>query len=120
AQDAQWTVTPEITCMLTLCETRPTTNVLLIHSPIPDECFLSADIWEILVRGLMECMATKHRLLVHCRLGKSRSPALVAAYLARIGFSDNPESALAYVTGIRDVVAVHPETWRGVQEWWDR
>jgi protein-tyrosine phosphatase len=59
-------------------------------------------------------------VLLHCRLGKSRSVALCAAYLAYCGFSDTPDNALLYIYAKRPIASVHPETWRGVVNWWTK
>ena len=95
----------------------PQPGVFLLHVPIEDEVFLSRATWSSLVYALRTFLRRGKRVLVHCRLGKSRSPALVCAYLMQCGMG--PEEARAYVQERRPGVAIHIETWRGVVEWWE-
>ena len=53
-------------------------------------------------------------VLVHCRLGMSRSPAMVAAYLDRIGYLDF-EDALQFLHHLRSRVDPSPILLRSVQ-----
>lgn len=107
--------------VLTLCEAAPPVAAQLqhIHAPIPDEMWLPPAVWAELCHALGELLHHRASVLVHCRLGVSRSPALVAAYLARCGHSGDVEAALRFVTERRTVVRVHAETWRGVVEYWE-
>lgn len=93
----------------------PQSGVSLIHVPIPDEVVLPPATWAGLVFALGGFLRRGERVLVHCRLGKSRSPALVCAYLMQCGMA--PEEALAYVQARRAAVAIHHETWRSVLTW---
>ena len=108
--------------VLTLNEDIPRliSSIMHVHAPIPDEVFLPPPIWIELLHTLTQLVHQYSVVLVHCRLGVSRSPALVAAYLAWCGHSQDPERALAYVKGKRRRVNVHPETWSGVIAWWGR
>jgi protein-tyrosine phosphatase len=90
----------------------------VIWQPMRDEVFLPREHWARLVGMLWMALTDYPTVLVHCRLGKSRSPALVAAYLAACGHSRDPEDAIAYVREQRKEVDVHPETWRGVMAYW--
>jgi protein-tyrosine phosphatase len=106
-------------CLLNVCEYPYESNgYTVLWQPIPDEVFLVCDQWAQLVGMLWSALVDYPTVLVHCRLGKSRSPALVAAYLAACGHSRDPEDAIAYVREQRREVDVHPETWRGVQNYW--
>ena len=96
----------------------PHHGVSLLHVPIEDEVCLPQGTWSPLVYVLGTFLRHGERVLVHCRLGKSRSPALVCAYLMQCGMG--PEEARAYVHLLHPVMAIHPETWRGVMEWWER
>lgn len=113
--DAEQACAP-IDYLLTLCEACPPSTLRVAHFSIPDEVYLPVE-WSDLVKHL-SMFLQRSTVLVHCRLGKSRSPALVAAYLASIGWHD-PETALAYVKSKRAIVEVHSETWRGVTAWWE-
>ena len=88
------------------------------HHAIPDEVVLSSQVWQCLIDLLGSFVTTYAPVLVHCRLGVSRSPALVAAYLAATGAYPDPEAALAYVKACRPVVQVHEATWEGICAWW--
>lgn len=105
-----------ITRVLTLCEARPHTEILAIYRPIPDEIWLPSHVWQGLVDDLRDLLINQHTVLVHCRLGVSRSPGLVTAYLAR-HHSMTLNEALQYVSEKRSCVKIHEETLRGIREW---
>ncbi len=108
-----------MTAILSLNEAAPTVHpsIAHIHAPIPDEVYLPMPTWTELLHTLTKLLHTRGTVLVHCRLGVSRSPALVAAYLVQCGHSRDPLAALAYVVSRRGCVRPHEETWRGVTEW---
>lgn len=116
--DAETVTVGQCTCVMTLCERAPflTSGAIRhIHAPIPDEVWLPPSMWSALVYAVTLAVQKEEAVvLVHCRLGVSRSPALLAAYLARCGY--RLETALAYLVSLRSVVAPHAETWRGVTE----
>lgn len=118
AEIAHLSPLPKFGALVTLCEAAPQTPLALLHMPIPDEVFLEAHLWASRVETLAQLQESLVTTLVHCRLGVSRSPALVAAYLAHIGMMPTPERALGYVMGRRKVVNVHSDTWYGVTSWW--
>lgn len=111
---------PKIGAILTLNEQRPVTPLALFHSPIPDEVCLPGHVWQSRIELLAQLQESLVTTLVHCRLGVSRSPALVAAYLAYRNIAPDITKALSYVRSRRSVVNVHPETWRGVIAWWEQ
>jgi protein-tyrosine phosphatase len=121
AERAHLSPLPRIEMLFTLRE-KPLemTPLSYIHMPMPDEVILPAAIWEERVQKLAELQRMQICTLVHCRLGVSRSPALVASYLAHCGMMPTPLKALGYVMGRRSVVNVHEATWRGVEYWWSR
>jgi protein-tyrosine phosphatase len=117
-EDAERVTLEQCTCVMTLCEHAPqltTPEMAHIHAPIPDRVWLPAGAWGELVHALRRAVRDEEAVLVHCRLGVSRSPALVAAYLAQCGYE--LETALAYLVSRRSCVAPHAETWRGVKAW---
>ena len=106
-----------ITRVLTLSEQHcpPLPSLTYGHfEPIPDETWLPPDLWERRVESL-RIFLWSGTVLVHCRLGISRAPALCAAYLIRCGMGT--DEARQYVEARRRVAKIHPETWRGVAEW---
>ena len=89
------------------------------HETIQDEVFHDAKVWQQLVMRLHVLHGkTNDVVLVHCRLGVSRAPALVAAYLAYCGYSRDVDHALVEVMKKRVISDPHTETWRGVRAWW--
>ncbi|HEY5866307.1 MAG TPA: dual specificity protein phosphatase [Candidatus Tectomicrobia bacterium] len=116
--DAERVTISQCTCVITLCERPPvltSAQIDHIHAPIPDEVWLPPYRWSELVHTVAQELKKRQTVLIHCRLGVSRSPSVVAAYLAQCGY--RLEHALAYLVAQRSVVAPHAETWRGVVEW---
>ena len=108
--------------ILSLSE-RPLTvhpSIVHTHAPIADEVYHAPHVWQELLHALIALVHLRGNVLVHCRLGVSRSPALVALYLAQCGHSRDPQAALAHLVARRGCVAPHEETWRGVVETWGR
>lgn len=89
-----------------------------VHYPIEDEVCLPGKTWEHLTHLLSDLLVARYTVLVHCRLGKSRAPALCAAYLMRCGFA--PEKALELVLEKRSEADPHPETIKSVLAWFTR
>ena len=105
------------TAVLNLCEhSYDNPAVVLIHAPLTDEVCHPPHEWQSRVYALQHLLSLGHTVLVHCRLGKSRSPALVTAYLAAAGW-DLAQARLV-IQARRGCVTIHPETWRGVEYWW--
>lgn len=117
AEVAHLSAFPKFGALVTLCEAAPQTPLALFHSPIPDEIYLPASVWQCRVELLVQLQDSLVTTLVHCRLGVSRSPALVAAYLAYRNVMPDVTKALGYVMGRRNVVKVHEATWQGVEAW---
>lgn len=116
-QDGERAAVP-LTAVLNLCEHHyGNLAMVLIHAPLMDEVYLPSHEWQSRVHALQQLLSRGHTVLVHCRLGKSRSPALITAYLAGAGW--DLQEALLLVMRRRPLVQIHPETWRGVCLWWD-
>ena len=96
------------------CPTFPSLTYEQYH-PIPDEVWLPRDLWQVRVDTLRVLLQNGSTVLVHCRLGRSRSPALCAAYLIACGMGC--DEARAFVETKRSETRMHSETWRGVVEW---
>lgn len=107
--------------ILTLNEAKPpvAAGITHIHAPIRDEVYLPGYQWAELLHALQRLIHAPGIVLVHCRLGVSRAPSLVAAYLARCGHSRDLATALAYLVARRGCVAPHQETWRSLVEYYD-
>ena len=88
----------------------------VLHTPFADEVCLPPWHWDHLV-CLLGALCDIGIVLVHCRLGVSRSPVLVAAYLAkRNGYT--PWDALREIRVTHPQADPHKDTWQGVLEWW--
>ncbi len=86
---------------------------------IPDERWLPAPVWERLSAQVARWIDGEHQcVLVHCRLGVSRSPSVVVATLLRCGYFREPETALQYVHRCRELVNPHQATWASLCAWW--
>jgi protein-tyrosine phosphatase len=105
----------QVTRIVTVCEARPETPLIILHRPIPDEMWLPPRVWQGLVEDIHALRMHGHTIFVHCRLGISRAPTAVAAYLIFCGYA--PQEALALIQAQRPMVRPHPETWRGMLEW---
>ncbi len=115
--DAESVTLEQIQCVISLCKEKPhiAEGMAHIYAPIQDEVWHFSSVWSELVYALTDAIRDEPNVLVHCRLGKSRSPALVCAYMATTGWT--MASALRHIKRIRPLVLPHPETWRSVMEW---
>lgn len=107
------------TAILTLCEAAPAHGLRGMHYPLPDEVFLPESAWQTGMFILAAWINSGETVLVHCRLGVSRAPALVAAYLALTGHFPDPTTAGKWLGMLRPIVRIHPATMAGVMAWWD-
>ena len=108
-----------ITCVLSLCEAQPEPipGVLMLHAPFPDEVDIPVHVWAELITALTRVLRYGYTVLVHCRLGVSRSPTLCAAYIARAGVFPL-DDALTYVRLCRNIANPHSATWASVGAWY--
>ncbi len=88
------------------------------HAAFEEERFYDVSHWQRLVL-MLEGLCVTSTVLVHCRLGVSRSPSLVAAYLTKLQ-GTTPWIALRFIQDKRPMAQPHKETWRGVMEWWGK
>jgi protein-tyrosine phosphatase len=78
-----------------------------VEVPIRDGHELTEEeFWAIVNPGVAAFLAKKN-ILIHCMAGRSRSPGLLAAILAKSGKLEF-DHALAFITRLRPVVQVHP------------
>jgi protein-tyrosine phosphatase len=66
------------------------------------------------LQALLHHIRIGQRALVHCELGRSRAPAVVAAYLYYIGFQ--LDTALTLVRRVRPQANPHPAIWQSIEE----
>src|SRR3990167_1367662 len=95
--------------IVTLAEKRIPQGVVssqtfLHHEPIPDEVWLPPDLWQRRVEMVRLFLQAGATVLVQCRLGRSRSPALCAAYLISCGMGI--DEARHYIATRRGVMHV--------------
>jgi protein-tyrosine phosphatase len=108
--------TAPITCLLNVSQYSYDSPLRTIWAPLEDEVLLPPEEWQSLVHVLAVQLSHGETVLVHCRLGKSRAPALVAAYLVSCGWT--PGGARNCVQARRREVAIHEATWAGIDQWW--
>jgi membrane-associated phospholipid phosphatase len=53
---------------------------------------------------------------VHCKIGYSRSAAVVGAWLIDTGIADTAEDAVARMRAVRPTLVVRPEAWQALRE----
>jgi hypothetical protein len=113
-EDGQNALPGEISCLLNIGQHAyvPHPGIAITYRPIADEVYLPSATWVGLVNLLSGFLRRGEHVLVHCRLGKSRSPALVVAYLMQCGMG--AAQALEWVKARHPMVAIHDETWRGM------
>lgn len=89
-------------------EARPFLAVAYCHLPILD---LTAPVDGQLAEAVafINAHATRGIVYVHCKIGYSRSVAVVGAWLLRTGRSASVESAIAHLRDVRPSVVIRPE-----------
>ena len=93
-------------------------TVPMMHLPMQDETWLGPWVWQERLKAIEVGLRNRQKLLVHCRLGKSRSPALVTAWLTRSGMGLEEARKIVYTN--HPLSDIHPETWRSLCDWWER
>ena len=96
----------EIATVITLCEEpieQRNPAIRYLYFPVRDACPIRVSWLNAILTAIEESMA-RGAVLVHCGVGISRSPAVVAAYLDRIGFLPFA-AALHYLETLRPAVA---------------
>ena len=96
----------QIMSVITLSEDpvgRRNPAIRYLHFPVQDARPICISWLNAILTAIEESMS-RGAVLVHCGVGISRSPAVVAAYLDRIGFLDF-NAALSYLEGLRPAVA---------------
>ena len=96
----------QIATVITLCEDpvgRRNPAIRYLHFPVRDARPIRISWLNAILTAIEESMP-RGAVLVHCGVGISRSPAVVAAYLDRIGFLGFAQ-ALSYLENLRPAVA---------------
>jgi protein-tyrosine phosphatase len=63
-----------------------------------------------------EHILQRHRVLVHCFAGVSRSATICAAYLYECGMSF--DEALVFIQAKHPMAQPHEELWRALHDWY--
>ena len=95
-----------ISTVITLCEQsveHKAANVLYVHLPVEDDEPVPVRQFYAVMDAITKNIRTGN-VLVHCAIGFSRSPALTAAYLHRVGYR-NFDAAIAEIKMLRPSVA---------------
>jgi protein-tyrosine phosphatase len=96
----------QIATVITLCEepvSRHSLTIRYLHFPVRDARPIRIS-WLIAILIAIGESVPRGAVLVHCGIGVSRSPAVVAAYLDRVGFLGFAR-ALSHLENLRPVVA---------------
>ncbi len=95
----------EIRSVITLCQEpvrRRRADIEYLQFPIDENEAFDPQLLATILAA-MECSVARGPVCVHCQLGMSRSPAILAAYLHRTGFSTY-EAALEHLEELRPCV----------------
>jgi protein-tyrosine phosphatase len=101
--------THQIATVITLCEEpvgRRNPAIRYLHFPVRDARPIHIS-WLIAILIAIGESVPRGAVLVHCGIGVSRAPTVVAAYLDRIGFLGFSE-ALHYLENLRPAIAPSP------------
>jgi protein-tyrosine phosphatase len=99
----------QIRTVTTLCEepvSRRSLTIRYLHFPVRDARPIRIS-WLIAILIAIGESVLRGAVLVHCGIGVSRAPTVVAAYLDRIGFLGFSE-ALRYLENLRPAIAPSP------------
>lgn len=78
-------------------------GIQYVHFPIDESERVPPGTFGPVIGALSELIRTG-KVLVHCEIGSSRSPVVVAVYLHLVGYKDFDE-ALAEIKGLRSIVS---------------
>lgn len=108
---------PEVDAILNLCEFEYSTTRIYRHLFFEDFVYLR-DL-SLIGQGtafIREQIARRHRVLVHCFAGVSRSTTICMAYLYECGMSFG--EALALIQRVHPISAPQPELLRSLHDWY--
>ena len=113
AENARLLTLYRIDAVLSLVQANVPAPVAVLNLTIDDGLPIPPGVLERAIAFLSGCAARNQRVLVHCEMGLSRSPTVLAAYLVeheRIPF----DRAIAEMRQVRPLVQPHPALVRSV------
>jgi len=97
-------------------EARPFTGVAYLNLPILDLTAPTRAQLETGVRFISEQMS-RGTVYVHCKIGYSRTAAVVGAYLLQSGAAGSPDAAIEVLCRVRPSIVIRPEARRALGEY---
>ena len=119
AADAEWLAkynVHQIRTVITMCEDRVeqrAPDIRYLHFPVRDAHPIPIAFLNAILEAIYQAVA-QGAVLVHCREGISRAPALVAAFLDQTG-SVRFEEAIRFLAMLRPEIAPSPSLIRGIK-----
>jgi membrane-associated phospholipid phosphatase len=83
-------------------------TVLDLTAPAPEQLRAAAD--------FITTQRKKGIVYIHCKIGYSRSAAVVGAWLLDTGIANSAEEAVARMRAVRPSLVVRPEAWQALHE----
>ena len=100
-----------IEAILNVCEERgPALNMASLWMPFPDHKPIPIDIfYECMLWLESQYKRSDRKILIHCAIGKSRSPTICAAFMVTIGLFKSIVEAINVVAKARPQINPAPE-----------
>ena len=95
-------------------------DIIVIHTPLLDGSGNTKEQLSNIVQILEVLMEDGHTVLTHCFAGQSRSPTVIACFLARKDPRMSFQDAVSFVRGARDIVLPNKELVKLAKELLDR
>jgi protein-tyrosine phosphatase len=97
-------------------EARPFTRVAYLNLPILDLTAPTREQLETGVHFISEQMS-RGTVYVHCKIGYSRTAAVVGAHLLQSGTAGSPDAAIEILRRVRPPIVIRPEARRAIGEY---